>query len=111
MSCVFCQIVAGQEPAEIVRDDNDVLIFRPLNPVTPGHLLVVPYIHVPDAATDPVVTGAVYAEAARYARSTGQSFNLITNAGRVATQTVFHLHVHYVPRREDDGLRLPWSRR
>lgn len=90
-----------------------IIVFEPLNPVTPGHMLVVPRRHVRDAMEDPEVTARVFQVAAEYARyrslpGFGQ-FNFISSAGEDATQTVFHLHVHVVPRRRDDGLVLPWT--
>lgn len=112
MSCIFCDIVAGSAPARFVSTTSDgVVAFHPLGPVTPGHLLFVPRVHVTDAATDVEVTAAVFAEAARHAATLGCGgpFNLITSAGREATQSVFHLHVHYVPRAKDDGLMVPWG--
>jgi histidine triad (HIT) family protein len=76
--------------------------------VAPGHLLVVPRVHVADATTDPEVTAEVFAAAAELARDL-RPCNLITSCGEAATQSVFHLHVHLVPRREGDGLALPWT--
>jgi histidine triad (HIT) family protein len=81
--------------------------FEPLGPVVPGHLLVVPKRHVTDARVDPAVTADTYRVAALLAREAGEC-NLITSVGAAATQSVFHLHVHVVPRRPSDGLRLPW---
>lgn len=104
-SCIFCQIVAGTEPAEVARRWNDAIAIVPLNPVTPGHLLVIPLAHVKDFTTAPGITGAVMARAAEIA---APPCNLIASAGREATQSVFHLHLHVVPRCEDDGLALPW---
>lgn len=107
-ACVFCDIVHGRAPAEVVHRWDDAVAFVPLNPVTPGHVLVVPNEHVKNAIEDPVVTAqAMYRAAdlaARYAPC-----NLITSVGAVATQTVYHLHLHVVPRRPGDGLALPWT--
>lgn len=101
--CVFCA------KAKDERWSRTVVRFEPLNPVTAGHMLFVPREHVADAAENHVLTGLTFQEAARYAEGRGEAFNLITSAGSAATQTVRHLHVHYVPRRFDDGLALPWS--
>jgi histidine triad (HIT) family protein len=88
---------------------NGMVVLEPTNPVTEGHVLVVPERHVESALTDEVLTGEVFRAAARWAAECGYTdVNLITNAGRSATQEVFHLHVHVVPRREGDGLALPW---
>ena len=111
--CVFCQIVAGEAPAEVVRRGLHSLVIRPLNPVVEGHVICLPYEHVKDAASYPRITMLTMGELAEYAemqRSLGetQEFNIITSAGRAATQSVFHLHLHYVPRSHRDGLALPW---
>jgi histidine triad (HIT) family protein len=83
--------------------------FEPLNPVTPGHMLFVPYTHVANASTHPSLTGLVFDAAARWGRQQNREYNLITSAGPNATQSVWHLHVHYVPRTSGDGLHLPWT--
>ncbi|MCW2915505.1 MAG: hypothetical protein JWN52_3573 [Actinomycetia bacterium] len=107
-ACVFCRIVTGEGPATIVRRWRKAVAFVPLNPVTDGHVLVVPTVHVLDAAQDPDVTAYTMAAASELAKEVG-SCNLITSVGAEATQTVFHLHAHIVPRREGDGLALPWT--
>ena len=104
--CVFCDRI---NRGEYVNADSRVVWFEPLNPVTPGHMLFVPRLHVWSASADPGECGAAMRAAARYARMVGGDFNLITSSGEAATQTVWHLHVHYVPRREGDGLHLPWT--
>ena len=110
VACTFCRIAAGKAPAEIVQEWEDALAFVPLNPVTPGHVLVIPRTHVPDATTVPAVTATTMTAAVEVARQC-YPCNLITSAGREASQTVFHLHIHVVPRRAGDGLALPWTPR
>lgn len=108
--CVFCKIVAGDAPANIVEKWGDTaLAIVPLNPVVDGHVIVIPSRHVADAGEEPYVTGDVMACASWFAADRYESYNLITSAGAPATQTVFHLHVHVVPRRPGDGLALPWT--
>ncbi|MPZ27527.1 MAG: HIT domain-containing protein [Micromonosporaceae bacterium] len=104
--CVFCQIVARRAPAQIIHEWPDALAIVPLQPVAPGHLLVLPVQHVRDFMADPAVTAAVALRAAEIAH---RPCNLIASAGGAATQTVWHLHLHVVPRRSGDGLALPWS--
>lgn len=108
--CPFCEIVAGRAPATFVYTWPDALAFVPLNPVTEGHTLVIPRVHVANFATDPEVSAATMrraAEAASAIRPDGP-MNLITSWGAAATQSVFHLHLHLIPRAENDGLALPW---
>lgn len=111
--CVFCLLVQryDEDPATapaVVDEWPDVLALAPVDPVTTGHLLVIPKRHVTTAADDPEVTGRVSACAAELAAGLPH-FNLIANAGAEATQTVPHLHLHLVPRYRGDGLLLPWS--
>lgn len=106
--CPFCEIVAGRAPATVVREWDDALAIVPLGPVVNGHILVIPREHVTDFADDPVVSANTTYRAAELAAESDQPMNLITSRGREATQSVFHLHLHLVPRTENDGLALPW---
>ena len=108
--CVFCAIVANAAPARVVRRWPESVAIVPLNPVTDGHVIVLPHAHIEGAAFDPVLAGLVATRAAHYAASNHGSYNLITSVGDAATQTIYHLHWHVVPRWPGDGLKLPWSR-
>lgn len=109
--CPFCDIVHGDARAEIVLDWPTAIGFVPLNPVAVGHVLIVPRVHVEDFIKNPNVTADTMRAAAGFARTMTDwpGINLITSAGVAATQSVFHLHVHLVPRSYDDGLHLPWT--
>jgi histidine triad (HIT) family protein len=108
--CDFCEIVAGRAPATIVAEnhDHDAIAIVPLDPVVDGHVIVLPREHITDAADDPWAAGDVMVLAGILARE-HQAANIITSIGAAATQTVFHLHIHVVPRVEGDGLTLPWT--
>ncbi|MDJ0345227.1 HIT domain-containing protein [Streptomyces sp. H10-C2] len=106
-ACPFCEIVAGRAPATIVREWPDALAIVPLGPVVDGHLLIIPKVHVADFSEDPDVSAATMRRAAELADGTNPA-NIITSRGRAATQSVFHLHLHLVPRAAGDGLALPW---
>jgi histidine triad (HIT) family protein len=108
LACPFCLIIAGRAPAQQVIGWDDAIAIVPLNPVTPGHLLVIPTVHVRDAGEVPDVTARTMLRAAELAHERGDA-NLITSIGPAATQTVRHLHIHYVPRSYGDGLTLPWT--
>ncbi|MEV4643645.1 HIT family protein [Saccharopolyspora sp. NPDC049357] len=108
MKCIFCSIVAGKAPATVVRSWPDVIAIRPLNPVTAGHLLVIPHRHVADVGEAPDVSGYTMAAAADLTAEL-RAANIITRKGVAATQTQFHLHLHVVPRAEGDALLLPWT--
>lgn len=107
--CVFCAIVEQRAPATVVAEWPEAIAIVPLGPVIPGHVLVIPRVHVADAATNAAVTSIAFARAAMYAHEQALPFNLITSGGKEATQSVFHLHIHYLPRAAGDGLLLPWS--
>lgn len=106
--CMFCQIISGGEPAEIVMEWSDAIAIVPLDPVVEGHVIVIPKVHVSDWVENPFVSGLTMMRAAELEGWGRRATNLITSAGRAATQSVFHLHLHIVPRRENDGLALPW---
>lgn len=107
-ACPFCDY-AG--PSEILHDFKTCIVIEPIDPVAPGHVLVVPREHVSDFTRRPSLTADVAYCAAAYAsfKEIGPDYNLITSKGPAATQTVPHLHFHLVPRSHDDGLALPWS--
>jgi len=103
--CVFCRKI---REGSVVDAGDGVFRFEPLNPVVEGHMLFIPEAHVIDAKEDPHITGVVTRVASQYASAIGDC-NIIINVGKDAGQTVFHLHVHVVPRQENDGLKLPWT--
>jgi histidine triad (HIT) family protein len=105
--CPFCEIVASRAPATIIREWDDALAIVPLDPVVDGHVLVIPREHVADFVDDPAVSARAMYRAAELCDDFG-SYNVITSRGRWATQSVFHLHLHVLPRAKDDGLALPW---
>jgi histidine triad (HIT) family protein len=113
--CIFCKIVAGELPATIVDRDEHTIAFMDINPATRGHALVIPRLHTPDLlSVDPRELAAVASAAQRLAKRAKQRLsadgvNLINSCGAAAWQTVFHFHVHVIPRYEDDPLRLPWA--
>lgn len=107
---MFCQIVAELAPADIRWQDDQVVAFTPLNPHAPGHILFVPRTHVKDAKEDLWLTAQVMMKASTWARGMPAA-NIVTSIGSEATQTVFHLHIHVIPRGFMDGLdaRWPWG--
>ena len=103
--CVFCDY---EGPSPVLVDYGHVIVFEPLQPVTPGHVLVVPKWHV--VRLNQWAGSEITVAAGWYVVSAGiDSYNFIVSVGREATQTVPHLHGHLIPRREGDGLPLPWS--
>ena len=112
--CLFCKIVAGDVPATRVREDDRTVAFMDINPATRGHLLVVPRAHATDLLEVPPEDLAACAAAAQELaarqreRLGADGVNLLNSCGAAAWQTVFHFHVHVIPRYAGDPLRLPW---
>ena len=112
--CIFCKIVAGELPAAVVGSDERVLAFLDINPATRGHTLVIPRAHVEDLhEIDSEDLAAATALAQRIAgrvreRLGADGVNLLHSSGSAAWQTVFHFHIHVIPRYLGDPLRLPW---
>jgi histidine triad (HIT) family protein len=112
--CIFCKIVAGELPATIVGEDERTISFMDISPATRGHALVIPREHSTDLlSVEPEDLAAVGLAAQRLAglltqRLGADGVNLLNSCGAVAFQTVFHFHVHVIPRYDGDGLRLPW---
>ena len=112
--CLFCKIVAGEVPSTRVYEDERTIAFMDINPATRGHLLVIPREHATDlldvGAEDLAACAAAAQELAVRAKTRlgADGINLLNSCGRAAWQTVFHFHVHVIPRYENDPLRLPW---
>jgi histidine triad (HIT) family protein len=112
--CLFCGIVDGSIPSETIDSDERTVAFMDINPATRGHALVVPRTHSADLLeiSDEDLTATMLAARRLAARMKetldADGINLINACGAVAWQTVFHFHVHVVPRYEDDPLELPW---
>ena len=112
--CLFCGIVAGDVPAQIIDSDDHTVSFMDINPATPGHALVVPRTHSADLmeiSEEDLEHSAVAAQ--RLAKRMKEAlqpdgFNILNACGSAAWQTVFHFHLHVIPRYEDDPLKLPW---
>jgi histidine triad (HIT) family protein len=113
--CIFCRIIAGELPSERVDEDERTVSFMDINPATPGHALVVPRVHARDLLeVEAEDLTAVALAARRLARRVSERLgadgvNLLNSCGRQAWQTVFHLHMHVIPRYTGDPLRLPWT--
>ena len=112
--CLFCGIVAGTIPSQTIDSDERTVAFMDISPATPGHALVVPRVHSADLLEiEPEDLSATALASQRLARRMkdvleADGVNLINACGAAAWQTVFHFHIHVVPRYEDDPLKLPW---
>lgn len=113
-NCLFCRILAGELPGQIIAEDERTVAFMDINPATDGHALVIPRAHSRDLLDiAPADLAAVALMAQRIAglvreRLGAEGVNLINSCGAAAWQTVFHFHVHVIPRYVGDPLTLPW---
>jgi histidine triad (HIT) family protein len=113
MGCVFCGIVQGTEPAEVIDEDEATVSFLDIAPFTRGHTLVIPRAHTEDLwSADEETAAAVMRSAHRVAallqdRLRPDGLNLLQATRQIAFQTVFHLHVHVIPRYRDDTVAVP----
>lgn len=112
--CVFCRIVRGEIPATVVLQDEHTLVFMDIGSVNPGHMLVAAKPHVENLqGMDPALAGAMFRSAARAARAIEKVYrpegiSVYQANGAAAGQTVFHAHIHVLPRWANDGLTFTW---
>jgi histidine triad (HIT) family protein len=112
--CIFCKVVAGEIPGEIVDSDERTITVMDINPATRGHVVVIPREHSENLITvSDEDLNATMASARRIAARMQEAlspdgFNVLNNVGRAAWQSIFHFHVHVIPRYHDDPLQLPW---
>ena len=113
--CIFCKIVAGEIPAQILEQDQHTLTFMDIAPATRGHALVIPKRHATDLwEIEPADLSAVAQAAQRQSlrvrdRLGADGVNLLNSCRPAAWQTVFHFHMHVIPRYAGDPLKLPWE--
>jgi histidine triad (HIT) family protein len=115
--CVFCKVVKGTVPESVVYDDNEVLAFMDIQPVNPGHVLVIPKVHASrlsnldeETGTHMFKVGMHVAEAVKRSGIKCEGVNLLLSDGRAAFQEILHVHLHVIPRFEGDGLHIGFGR-
>jgi histidine triad (HIT) family protein len=111
--CIFCKIINKGIPSDIIYEDDKVVAFMDIRPVSRGHALVVPKKHAADIVdsedeviSDTIIQAKKIATAIQHTLK-ADGFTISTNRGEAAGQTVFHLHFHIIPRYRKDGL-MPW---
>ncbi|MFH7903020.1 MAG: histidine triad nucleotide-binding protein [Candidatus Aenigmatarchaeota archaeon] len=112
MNCIFCEIIERKKPAEIVYEDEKVLVFKDINPQAPIHLLIIPKKHITGIQEikedDIEIVGYMFFTARKIAEKLGinnyeKGYRLIFNVGKDAGQSIFHLHLHLIA-----GRKLNW---
>jgi histidine triad (HIT) family protein len=112
--CPFCQIINGDAEARIILETDDAIAFLPLKPASLGHTLVVPSVHVPDfLELSAPMSAPLFGTASHVGRALSRALrpdgmNLISSAGDAASQSIYHLHIHLVPRWFNDRIGRIW---
>ena len=115
MDCIFCSIISGDIPAIKVYEDDQTLSFMDINPGNTGHLLIIPKQHyrnifdIPPATAGKIMEVGTKLASAIKAALNPDGLNLFQSNEAAAFQSVFHFHLHLIPRWEDDSLVLPWK--
>ena len=114
-NCIFCKIAAGEIPSKTIYEDDNFRVILDLNPATRGHGLILPKNHyanlyeLPEEIAGEVMKLAKKMTQVMTDKLKGDGFNLVQNNGEQAGQTVFHFHMHLIPRYKDDGQVLGWK--
>lgn len=115
MECIFCKIAAKEIPAAMIHEDDDLMVFMDIGPIIKGHVLVVPKKHYdPVTDTPDHVLKQLHLAAKRMAQAQmnglgADGVNIVQNNGKAAGQEVPHIHVHVIPRFENDGHHWNWN--
>ena len=114
-NCIFCKIANGEIPSSTVYEDEDFRVILDLGPAAKGHALILPKEHFKDVTElDPKIAAKVLPLGAKLGTAMKKSlgcagFNLVQNNGEAAGQTVFHFHMHLIPRYKDDHAGILWE--
>ena len=114
-NCIFCKIMAGEIPSRTLFEDDDFKVIMDVGPAAKGHALILPKQHFADVcALDEKTAAKILPLGAKLGAAMKKSlgcagFNLVQNNGEAAGQTVFHLHVHLIPRYADDTVQITWK--
>ena len=114
-NCIFCKIIAGEIPSTAVYEDEDFRAILDVNPAARGHVIILPKKHAANIfELDEAEASKVFPIAKKIATAVMKTYhcdgvNILQNNGEAAGQTVFHLHVHVVPRYYGDGVNIMWK--
>ena len=114
--CIFCKIIAGEIPSATIYENDEFKVILDRFPSGEGHALILPKNHVPNVfEIDPAQAGRAYALAAKLARAMKEvlgftDMNILQNNGPIAGQTVFHFHMHIIPRHKNDTVKIGWEK-
>ena len=113
-NCIFCKIIAGEIPSNTIYEDDEFKVVLDVSPASKGHALILPKEHaaniyeLPDELAAKAMILAKKMATKMTEKLGCDGFNIVQNNGEVAGQTVFHFHMHLIPRYADDGVKLGW---
>ena len=114
-NCIFCKLAGGEIPTATLYEDEDFRVILDANPAAKGHALIIPKEHYANLyELDDELAGKVLVLAKKMITKLTDilgcdGYNIVQNNGEAAGQTVFHFHIHLIPRREDDGINVTWT--
>ena len=114
-NCIFCKIAAGNIPSATIYEDNDFRVILDIEPASKGHALILPKEHYANLyeLSDELAAKALIVAKKVITKMTGilgcDGYNVVQNNGEAAGQTVFHFHIHLIPRYKDDNVNIGWS--
>lgn len=114
-NCIFCKIAAGDIPSATIYEDNDFRVILDIEPASKGHALILPKEHYANLyeLSDDLAAKALIVAKKVITKMTGilgcEGYNVVQNNGEAAGQTVFHFHIHLIPRYKDDNVNIGWS--
>ena len=114
-NCIFCKIAAGEIPSNSIYEDEDFKVILDINPASKGHAVILPKNHaanifeLSDEDAEKIFKVAKKCSAAMMEVLHCDGINILQNNGEAAGQTVFHLHVHLIPRYNEDGIQINWK--
>lgn len=114
-NCIFCKIAAGDIPSATIYEDNDFRVILDIEPASKGHALILPKEHYANLyeLSDALAAKALIVAKKVITKMTGilgcDGYNVVQNNGEAAGQTVFHFHIHLIPRYKDDNVNIGWS--
>lgn len=113
--CIFCKIAAGEIPSATIYEDEDFKVIMDINPASKGHAIIIPKNHaanlfeLSEEDAGKIIPVAQKCAAAIQEATHCEGLNLLQNNGELAGQTVFHLHMHLIPRYKDDTIQIRWD--
>lgn len=114
-NCIFCKIAAGEIPSSTIYEDEDFRVIMDISPASKGHAIILPKTHatnifeIPDEVSSKIFVVAKKVATAMKEELQCEGINILQNNGEIAGQTVFHLHVHLLPRYKGDKINIKWS--